>query len=144
MIYFGIWHFPQLSLTHRTLMRIDIARDHARAQYPTRIRAQKKIRVASGGAKRSPTPTVPISPDRSLDHGFANNGVVARGPFFRWRLDTHRIYILLLLLGKRSSVERLFNTTRSFAHSPSRLFYDRGAPREQSEGEGTHPPRCDR
>lgn len=71
---------------------------------------------------------MPISPDRSLDRGFANNGVVARGPFFRWRLDTHRIYILLLLLGKRSSAERLFNTTRSLARSPSGLFYDRGPP----------------
>lgn len=54
----------------------------------------------------------------SLDQGFANNGVVARGPFFRWRFDTHRIYILLLLLGKRSSAERLFNTTRSLARPP--------------------------
>jgi len=76
----------------------------------------KENRIASGEEK--PTPTVPISPDRSLDQGFANNGVVARGPFFRWRLDTHRIYILLLLLGKRSSAERLFNTTRSFARPP--------------------------
>ena len=34
--------------------------------------------------------------------------------------DTHRIYILLLLLGKRSS-ERLFNTM----NSPFEVFYER-------------------
>lgn len=58
-------------------------------------------------------------PAISLDRGFANNGALARGAFFRSRLDTYRIYILLLLLGKRSSAERLFNTTRSL----SALFY---------------------
>lgn len=99
-------------------------------------RAQKKI--ASRAAKeRSLTPTVPISLDRSLDQGFANNGVVARGPFFRWRLDTHRIYILLLLLGKRSSAERLFNTTRSLVHPPG--YFTIVGPRA-SGGPSLHPP----
>lgn len=93
------------------------------------IHVQKKI---VSGAERSL-----FAGSLALDQGFANNGVVVRGPFFRWRLDTHRIYILLLLLGKRSSAERLFNTTRSLARSSSGLFYDREAPREQ----GGRPPR---
>lgn len=109
---------------HRALARGDYSR-----AIPDEDPRAKETRIANG--EEEPSPTVPISLDRSLDQGFANNGVVARGPFFRWRLDTHRIYILLLLLGKRSSAERLFSTTRSLARSSSGLFYDRRAPREQ-------------
>ena len=85
--------------------------DYARTQCRTRIRFTCKRK--SWAAERSL-----FAGSLDLDQGFANNGVVVRGPFFRWRLDTHRIYILLLLLGKRSSAERLFNTTRSLARPP--------------------------
>lgn len=95
---------------------------------------KKKMKEDEEGKEEEEEATpsaLPISADRSLVRplglGFANNGAVARGAFFRWRLDTHRIYILLLLLGKRSSAERLFNTTRSLAR-PSGLFYDREEP----------------
>jgi len=104
--------------------------DYARTQCRTRIRFTCKRK--SWAAERSL-----FAGSLDLDQGFANNGVVVRGPFFRWRLDTHRIYILLLLLGKRSSAERLFNTTRSLARSLARsssgLFYDHGTPREQRD-----------
>lgn len=86
-----------------------------------RVKEENRIERRRRRRRRKGQPRVPISPDRSLDRGFANNGALARGAFFRWRLDTYRIYILLLLLGKRSSAERLFNTTRSL----SGLFYDR-------------------
>lgn len=96
------------------------ARIYSRAKEENRVEPRRRRRRKSQPRCRSRR----ISLDLSLDRGFANNGALARGAFFRWRLDTYRIYILLLLLGKRSSAKRLFNTTRSL----SGLFYDREAP----------------
>lgn len=121
---------------HRALARGDYSR-----AIPDEDPRAKETRIANG--EEEPSPTVPISLDRSLDQGFANNGVVARGPFFRWRLDTHRIYILLLLLGKRSSAERLFSTTRSLARSLARPpgYFTIVGPRA-SRGVSPPSPRC--
>jgi len=104
------------------LARIDVAR--ARVAITLARNIWRVAGRATGGGtsneeeeSRNPKRGTDLAGSRSLGRGFANNGVVARGAFFRWRLDTHRIYILLLLLGKRSSAVRLFNTTPSFARS---------------------------
>lgn len=118
-------------MAHRTLdgslLLADIARARARARrgkaIKARVRGAQEENRARNQADQYPGPSARrigragrcrSRPDISspLDRRFANNSAVARGAFFRWRLDTHRIYILLLLLGKRSSAERLFNTTR--------------------------------